>query len=217
MWFTYPGRRLTDFLRCTYSKSRFIRVSHDAGAVLLCPLSFTGEEVLYVSRSCPLAYPVLIIFPVRAIGIEPTVFHQRVNRFFLSAGLDLSLVPLRCRFTELFCLTRLSPHLSLPVSELTLQIFVGHLVSSVSYRTGNSCLCIVRLLHTDLGQSDPLVATHRRVYVLRGIRQAQFPKFSFYSPQNFMTLFRSSSNLANCQGFARLEGLLYGLVWLLTH
>ena len=93
-------------------------------------------------------------------------------------------VPLRRRFTELFCRTLLSPHLSLgsPFFKLTPQVFLGQLVPSVSYRTGNNYLCVVRLLHIDLGQSDPLIVTHHRVYVLRGItmRQAQFPKFSLH-------------------------------------
>ena len=80
----YPGHRLTHFPRCTYSKSRFIRLGHGARADFICPLSFTGEEVLYASRPCPLASLVLLILPVPARGIKRTVFHRRVNRFFLS-------------------------------------------------------------------------------------------------------------------------------------
>ena len=106
--------------------------------------------------------------------------------------------------------------------ELTLQIFVEHLVSSVSYRTGNSYVCAVRSLHadmhSDLGQSNPLVATPRRVYMLRGIRQAQFRKspsicleFGHSESHGACSLFVVPRQL--CQGYASLNGL----AWLLMH
>ena len=82
-------------------------------------------------------------------------------------------------------------------------------------------MCAVRLLHadmhTDLGQSNPLVATPRHVYVLRGIRQAQFSKvfihFEFGHSKSLgaRSLFFERRQL--CQIYASLNGL----VWLLTH
>ena len=76
-------------------------------------------------------------------------------------------------------------------------------------------MCAVRLLHadmhTDLGQSNPLVATPRRVYVFPGIRQAQFPKVSLHPPHGARSLFVVPRQL--CQGYTSLNDL----VWLVTH
>ena len=107
------------------------------------------------------------------------------------------------RFTE-FCFAHGFLHPSgtpFPVSESTLEIFVGHLASSVSYRTVKSYLCAVRSLHIDLGHGDPLVATPRLEHVLRGLRRAQSlkrPVRPTQQPviQNVMLLIGSSSNLA---------------------
>ena len=76
-------------------------------------------------------------------------------------------------------------------------------------------MCAVRLLHADmhndLGQSNPLVATLRRVYVFPGIRQAQFPNVSLHPPHGARSLFVVPRQL--CQGYTSLNDL----VWLVTH
>ena len=54
-------------------------------------------------------------------------------------------------------------------SPLLPNMFVEHLVSSVSYRTVKSYLCAIRSLHTELCRGDPLFATPCSKYVLRSV------------------------------------------------
>ena len=108
------------------------------------------------------------------------------------------------RFIE-FCVAHSLLHPSdcpFPVSESTLEMFVAHLASSVSYGTIKSYLCAVRSLQIDLGYGDPLVATPRLEHVLRGIRRALSLKSPIRPPrlpvtQNLMLLIRTSLNLAD--------------------
>ena len=106
------------------------------------------------------------------------------------------------RFAQ-FCAAHSLLHVSgspYPVSEQTLEMFVAHLASWVSYQTVKSYLCAVRSQQIVLGLGDPLTCTPRLEYVLPGLKRAQSSKcpsclLRLPVTQNIMVLIRSSLNL----------------------
>ena len=99
-----------------------------------------------------------------------------------------------------------------------LQIFVGHLVSSVSYRTGYIYVCAARLLRTDLGETELLVATPRFVVSDRpSFQKSPSIRFELGHSESHGALPLSVEPCQLCQGYASLDSLRYGFVWLLTH
>ena len=79
-------------------------------------------------------------------------------------------------------------------------------------------MCTIRLLHTDFGQSDRLVATPRLVVSDRpSFRKFPFICLEFGHSESHGALSPFVDPRQLCQGCASLDDLPYGFVWLLTH
>ena len=152
-------------LRLFYSF--LVSSTHVSSTPSLCSLSFIGGDVSYAAPFPPDLSSNNPTSSAFTTGNELPVFHQRVNCFLT---VSLSPFPFSTSLSyRVSCLMRPSQHLCwLPLSLFRfLNMFVEHLVSSVSYCTVKSYLCAIRSLHTELCHGDPLFATPCSKYVLR--------------------------------------------------